>query len=83
MAIAGNQDLYVAVRETVAALRDARESELASELLNALAISTMPGEILGEIRLVLQRVRAHPVYKSLDVRRRVDDGIDYVDRVLG
>jgi hypothetical protein len=83
MPIADNQELYEAVRETVAALREADASELASDLQSALTISSMPGEILGEIRLVLRRIRAHPIYKRLDVRRRVDDGVDYVDRALG
>lgn len=83
MPIATNQELYDLVRETVSILHDAGEPKLAKDLHGALSISSLPGEILGEIRLALQRIRSWPVYERLDVRRRVNDGIDYVDRVLG
>jgi hypothetical protein len=82
MPISNNHELYEVVREAVEVLRDAGASELASDLQLALTISSMPGEILGEIRLVLRRIRSHPSYERIDVRRRVDDGMQYLDRAL-
>lgn len=83
MPITTNKELYALVRETIALLRDAGELELANDLQGALSVSSLPGELLGEIRLALQRIRAQRVYERLDLRRHVDDGINYVDRALG
>jgi hypothetical protein len=83
MTIGTNQELYEAVRVIVDLLRDAGEQALAEDLRSALAISSLPGEILGEIRMTLQRLGSHPVYGKLEIRRRVDEGIDYVNRALG
>jgi hypothetical protein len=82
MPIKNNQELYATVRELAASLDELGAAQLASELRGALAISSMPGEILGETRLVLQRVRDHEAYQLLAVRRRVDEGIDYVGRAF-
>jgi len=83
MPINNNQELYATVREVAASLDEVGATQLSSELRGALAISSMPGEILGETRLVLQRVRDHAAYRRLDIRRRVDEGIEYVGLAFG
>ncbi len=83
MIIESNENLYETVRELVGALQNVGASEQASDLRMALRFSSMPGEILGEIRRALRRVRDHAAYGEWDIRTRVDEGIAYVDRVLG
>ncbi len=83
VAIDNNEKLYETVRELGMALQDAGAADVASELHSALRISSMPGEVLGEVRIALQRVRTHTAYGRLDIRKRVDEGIAYVNRALG
>ena len=83
MAISNNHELYSSVREIAKALEDAGAQNLANELRQALTVSSMPGEVLGEVRLALQRVRSHEIYHRLNVRQHVDEGIEYVGRAFG
>jgi len=63
-------------------LADAGHSELARDVAECLEISTLPGEILGEARVVLGRVRETEIGRRVDVRTRIDDAIAYVNVVL-
>jgi hypothetical protein len=81
--IGSNDALYTKVEELSQILDRAGEGALASGLRDALAAGSLPGEILGETRIALRRVRTSPLYQRLDVRSRVDEGIRYVDSVLG
>jgi hypothetical protein len=83
MAIQDNRELYAVVLELCESLQELGADALAVDLKGALSVSSLPGEVLGEIRLSLQRIREHEAYARLDVRRRVDDGIAYVDKALG
>jgi hypothetical protein len=83
MTIEGNNSLYQTVSELGRLLEEGHAEALAAELRAALTISSLPGEILGEIRLALKSVRRHPIYMRVDVRRIVDEGITYVDDALG
>lgn len=78
-----NDDLYMLVRELCRILSDLGGQELSEDLRDALSISSLPGEVLGEILLSLKRVRAHSIYAQCSVQGRVDEGIEYVRRVLG
>lgn len=83
MPIASNQELHALVRALAVRLRVGGAAELAEQLLEALSLSSLPGEVLGQIRLVLHDVRAHPLCQPKEVRMSVDEGIEYVDRLLG
>jgi hypothetical protein len=78
-----NRELYALVRELSAALDQFGAAKLSNELRGALVASSMPSEILGEVRLALQAIKAHEAYRRLDIRSRVDDGIAYVSRAFG
>ena len=78
-----NQELYASVRELSRRLDDLASPELASELRAALSVSSLPGEVLGEIGLALGRLRGHRAYATPEVRRLVDEGAAYVKRALG
>jgi hypothetical protein len=83
MAIHDNQELYSVVLDLCKSLKELGANGLAADLQGALSVSSLPGEVLGEIGLSLKRVRDHEAYRRLEVRRRVDDGIAYVERALG
>lgn len=80
--ITTNQELYGVVREIIEALKNAGEAELASDLHGALAISSLPGEVLGETRFQLERVKRSKVADRVDLRRAVDEAIRYVSSAL-
>lgn len=65
-----------------AALDDAGALDHACELRGALAISTLPGEILGEIRIVLRQIAKAEFEIEPDFRRMLREAIDYIDQVL-
>jgi hypothetical protein len=81
--IRSNQELYGIVTELAKQLGDIGEGRLATGLRDALTVSTLPGEVLGEVRMELQRAVASSAYYRLDIRSRVDDSLRYIDSVLG
>ena len=80
MIILSNQQLYAAVRSTATLLEEKNLESEAKKLKAALSISTMPGEILGEIRLVLQDIKSRPRPPELDFE--IDSEITYINSVL-
>ena len=56
MIVLSNEQLYAAVKETAVGLEELGMKDHADRLLAALSVSSSPGEILGEIRLALQRI---------------------------
>lgn len=81
--IKNNADLYATVDQLIATLLHEGEQRLASVLRDALGISSLPGEMLGETRVRLKEVRQSPHYRRLDIRSKVDDAVKYIDGVLG
>jgi hypothetical protein len=81
--IQSNADLYVTMEQLIATLLREGEVRLASQLRDALGISSLPGEILGETRLQLKEIRRTPYYGRVDIRSKVDEAVKYIDRVLG
>ena len=81
MTILNNTDLYAAVRSLSDELRVAGEQRWRAALDDALSISSVPGEILGETRLQLQRLRASQV--AIPLKWRVDEALSYLDEILG
>jgi head-tail adaptor len=81
MTITSNQELYAAVRNTCGKLESERLSAEAVKLKDALKISSLPGEILGELRLVLTETkRTEPI--SIELSRDINCEIDYINSVL-
>ena len=81
--ILSNGELYILVGELSRALRDAGEEQMASNLDDALSISTLPGEILGETRAQLMRLRAARTYQQVHFRKKVQEAIDYITAAIG
>jgi hypothetical protein len=80
MIILSNQQLYAAVRNTSVLLERKNLKVEAQKLKAALSISSMPGEILGEIRLILQSIKSGSLPPELDYE--IDSEITYINSVL-
>lgn len=83
MAVASNAHLYAFVRALSEELRRQGEKEWSSNLMNALTISSVPGEILGETRLQLHILRSSRLAIRLHLEERIDEALRYLDQVLG
>jgi len=83
MPIENNNALYASVRMLCRILDELNATDLVSDLRGTLSVSSLPGEVLGEIRLSLRRVHDHKVYSRVDVGRHVDEGIAYINKTLG
>jgi hypothetical protein len=76
-------DIFMAMGELRRALDEGGEKEWSRVLSEALAVSTAPGEILGETRLQLRRLRASPVAAQLGLLRQIDEAIRHINTTLG
>ena len=80
MAILSNNDLYGAVRDTISRFDSFGMQAAANELRAALSISSTPGEILGEIRLVLYKVEQNQI--PADIYYEISSEMAYINSVL-
>jgi len=83
MPIEDNNALYASVLELCRILEELGATALAGDLRGALSVSSLPGEVLGEIRLSLWRIHDDKVYSRVDVRRQVNEEIAYINKTLG
>ena len=81
MIILSNKQLYAAVKETAVGLEELGMKDHADRLRAALSISSLPGEILGEIRLALQRIELSGLPENME--HEIVSEITYIDSVLG
>lgn len=76
-----NADLFKFVSELADDLRDLGESALAQKIESALYISTVPGEVRGQLRLELNEIVRRKT--GVPNRDRIVEAILYLDNVLG
>lgn len=76
-----NKELFDTIREIARALRSTGSIDVANALEEALSISTVPGEILGEARLRLKGIPRSDLDGS-DLEAKVETAIRYLDTVL-
>jgi hypothetical protein len=81
--ISSNADLYKTVKDLSHELRDAGKEQWSAALDDALSISSVAGEILGETRLQLKRLLSAEVATRLSLRGQVVESLSYLDRILG
>lgn len=79
--VLSNQDLYEKVRETILELRKINKIAEAISLEQAMHISSLAGEVLGEIRLALGKIDKAGLTR--EVIYVIDSEITYIDSVLG
>jgi hypothetical protein len=78
--ISSNRDLYEAVKSTARSLEQFGLSREADSLREALTISSLPGEILEELRNALSITASQELPDSL--RADVGHEISYINSVL-
>jgi len=81
--ISNNHELYESVGALSQQLRSCGEVKWSSLLDDALSVSTLPGEVLGEIRLQLLNLRHSEIPSGLELNAQIDDCLSYLDQILG
>jgi hypothetical protein len=78
-----NADLFKFVNELVFDLKQLDEGDLAQGVESALYISTVPGEVLGQLRIELNKLVRRTESSGVPDRARIVEAIRYLDKVLG
>ena len=81
--ISNNAELYDAVERLSKALQAAGQHERGESLSDAMSISSVPGEILGEIRLELQKLRKTEIPEHLGLTSQLSEAMAYLEQILG
>ena len=80
--ISNNEELFGVISALIDTLKHDGNPAKAEALQDALTISTVPGEVLGEIRLQLQNLKGAGAGLDAESRPSVDDALAYLNRVL-
>lgn len=80
MIILSNEQLYDSVNETAVVLEELGMKGHADGLRAALSVSSLPGEILGEIRPALRRIELRGLSKNIEYE--IVSEKTYIDSVL-
>jgi hypothetical protein len=80
--VSNNDELYDVVRELAAAFERADRSDIAEALGESLSISTVTGELLGEIRNRLDDLRSSGLPLTAVESARIDAALAYLNRAL-
>ena len=81
--ISSNTELYVAVERLSKALQDAGQQQWGESLNDAMSISSVPGEVLGEIRLQLRNLRETQIPDRLGLTPQLSEALAYLERIVG
>jgi len=81
--ISSNSELYDAVEKLGKALENARQQQWSESLNDALSISSVPGEILGEIRLQLRNLKETEIPDRLGLTPQLSEALGYLEKILG
>ncbi len=82
MKITCNQDIYDNVDVIIKQLKEIGENDWAFSLSEALQISYMPGEILGELRFKLTKFRETHVVKQLNIEDDMNELLRCIDEAF-
>lgn len=81
--ISSNTEFYDAVERLSKTLQDAGQLRWSESLKDAMSISSVPGEILGEIRLQLQNLRETEIPDRLGLTPQLAEALAYLEQILG
>jgi len=80
--IQSNEDLYQHLNNLIKILKDNNESACAEQLEGALNLSTVPSEVLGETRVVLQKLLVVKFAKRSDMKSKILEILNYLNTIL-
>ena len=78
-----NFDLYALVNQISDVLLQQGYGEWSNRLLNAMSISTLPGEILGELKLCINALLKEEFVAGLGIKSDLENATSYLNKVLG
>ena len=82
MSFSNSEELYIFIESLIVRLRDENQAGWATKLEKALHISTLPGEILGELRLNLVELQKTNIPNQLGVQNNIQSAINALDDAL-
>lgn len=80
--IESNVALYQKINIIISVLISSRNEIYAKKLSDALSISTIPSEILGETRLVLEKLNKTELPKLLGIGNDIEESLKYLNKIL-
>lgn len=80
--IQSNTHLYQEINKIIAVLKQSGEIVYAKKLDDALSVSTVPSEVLGELRIVLLELNETKLLDELKVKIAVNDSLKYINTIL-
>jgi len=81
--ISSNSELYDAVEKLGKALQNAGQRQWSESLNDAISISCVPGEVLGEIRLQLRNLKETEIPDRLGLTPQLSEALRYLEQILG
>ena len=81
--ISSNTELYAFINSLIDELKQKDQAFWADRMSNAMSISAMAGEILGELRLALLEFRKTRLVRELNRQADLRQAIRFIDRSLG
>jgi hypothetical protein len=81
--ISNNTELYAFINSLIDELKQKDQALWADRMSNAMSISAMAGEILGELRLALLEFRKTRLVRELNRQADLRQAIRFIDRSLG
>lgn len=77
-----NKDLFDFINNLIKRLQAIGENDWSDAFKNAMLISFMPGELLGEVRLTLRNFQETDIPKQLNLEREIKAAIEALDLAL-
>jgi hypothetical protein len=77
-----NKELFDFINDIITRLQATGEDGWSNAFKNAMAISFMPGELLGEVRLTLGNFQKTDIPTRLNLEREMEAAIEALDQTL-
>lgn len=80
--IQSNKDLYQEINNIIEVLKSSNDQVFSQKLDDALSISTIPTEILGECRLTLLELKKTNLPEKLNIKNDIEELLRYLNQIL-
>ena len=80
--IQSNKDLYLHINKIIDVLKKAGQFSYAKQLEDALSISTVPSEVLGETLLALKSLQRAEFIDKLTIKTDINLSLEYLHKIL-
>ena len=80
--IQSNKELYEKINKIIKELNFSNNKIFANKISNAMSISTIPSEILGESRLSLSELSKTDIPGKINIKNEVEESLAYLNKIL-